>query len=51
MRMIRQNYQYISFEAVTNFINENDNFDINLNEFYQKTFIELEKVEKEVMIL
>lgn len=51
MKILKQNFTLISFEKITNFIGGDEAFDLNLNRFYHKAFVEMEKVKKEQSIL
>ena len=49
--MLKKNFHFIQFDKVTSFIDGEENFDSNLNEFYQKAFVEVEKLSKELKVL
>jgi len=51
MKILKQNFTLISFDKITNFIGGEEAFDLNLNSFYHKAFVEMEKVKKEQSIL
>lgn len=51
MEVLRQNFNLVPFDKVTNFISEEETFDLDLNKFYRKAFVEMERVTKEVSIL
>ena len=49
--VLKKNFHFIQFDKVTSFIDGEENFDSNLNEFYQKAFVEVEKLSKELKVL
>lgn len=51
MTVLKNNFNLISFDKITNYISGDETFDINLNQFYQKAFVEMEKVSKELNII
>lgn len=51
MEVLRENFNLVPFDKVTNFISEEETFDLDLNKFYRKAFVEMERVTKEVAIL
>jgi hypothetical protein len=51
MRVLKNNFQLIAFDKITDFISEDELFDCHLNDFYKKAFVEIEKVSKQLKIL
>jgi hypothetical protein len=51
MRVLKQNFQFISFDKVTKHLSEEEQFDTNLNEYYKRAFVEMEKVSKQLKVL
>lgn len=51
MRVLKSNFKLIAFDKITKYISDDEKFDVNLNDFYKRAFIEIEKVTKEVKVL
>lgn len=46
MRVLKSNFQFISYDKVTKYLPDDEQFDGHLNEYYKRAFVDMEKFSK-----